>query len=543
LQGNKAYEKFIDFNNEPVVFSDTAIKINMWGIKQERILLMTTNHIFNFKKKTMKRKIAIEKIGAIITSLKNSKELVLHVPSEYDYRYQVNDRDVFVSLLKREFVKRRPNGHLRYYCVKGGLKEVTTTEKDAKYKISRLPGDEMREKDEEVYGPDYHQDDSGEASSPDGTFDKKFKDAEQRSLETAVDDTEDDGDADFDRNSVLVFAHKEEESKVTLKDFEVMGVIGRGTFGKVFLAKLKTTEVLYAIKSLRKDVLVEAGQIENVKLEKEILLACDHPFLAGMEYVFQSETRLYFVIEFLRGGELYKHFLKKRRFQEEEAKFYAAQICMAIGHLHKQNILHRDLKLENIMINGDGYVKVIDFGLAKIINNDDLAMSFCGTPEYLAPEMVKQEGHDRGVDWWSLGILIYEMTIGVTPFFSKSRLTLINNIKKEDVIFPDKKKYKIDYSDDFVDVVLKLLDKDKKKRLGSADDMDEILAHPYFKSIDLDSLLKKEIKPPYIPEFTGKEDMGSYIKLKTGSKDVSDTMIPSNKLKKIKKHESDFSNF
>ena len=163
---------------------------------------------------------------------------------------------------------------------------------------------------------------------------------------------------------------------MTLSDFEVKGVIGRGTFGKVFLARLKTTDTLFAIKSLRKDVLVEAGQIENVKLEKEILLACNHPFLAGMEYVFQNDTRLYFVIEFLRGGELYKHFLKKRRFEEDEAKFYATQIAMAIGHLHKQNILHRDLKLENIMINGDGYIKVIDFGLAKIINDDSLAMSF-----------------------------------------------------------------------------------------------------------------------------------------------------------------------
>lgn len=259
------------------------------------------------------------------------------------------------------------------------MKEVTTTEKDAKYKISRLPGDEVRILDEEISGPDYVHVETESEDHMDA-FAKKLMEVEARGDSTTLEDTDDDGDAgdeDFEsRNSVLVFSHKQEEEKVTLKDFEVMGVIGRGTFGKVFLAKLKTTEVLYAIKSLRKDVLVEAGQIENVKLEKEILLACDHPFLAGMEFVFQSDTRLYFVIEFLKGGELYKHFLKKRRFQEEEAKFYSTQIAMAIGHLHKQNILHRDLKLENIMINGDGYIKVIDFGLAKIINNDNLAMSF-----------------------------------------------------------------------------------------------------------------------------------------------------------------------
>lgn len=223
----------------------------------------------------MKRKIAIEKIGAIIISTKNSKELVLHVPSEYDYRYQINERELFIKLLKREFIKRRPNGHLRYYCVKGGLKEVTTTEKDAKYNISRLPGDDLRIMDEEVYGPDYQKDDSSTSieteSSP---FEKKFKQVEARPKDLNLEETDDDTDQDFDsRNSVLVFSHKQEEEKVTLADFEIMGVIGRGTFGKVFLAKLKTTEVLYAIKSLRKDVLIEAGQIENVKLEKEILLA------------------------------------------------------------------------------------------------------------------------------------------------------------------------------------------------------------------------------------------------------------------------------
>ena len=143
------------------------------------------------------------------------------------------------------------------------------------------------------------------------------------------------------------------------------------------------------------------------------------------------------------------------------------------------------------MLNGDGYIKVIDFGLAKILDNNSQAMSFCGTPEYLAPEMVKQEGHDKSVDWWSLGILIYEMTIGVTPFFSKSRMSLINNIKKEEVIFPDKRKYKIEYSDEFVDVVKLLLSKDKSTRLGSEGDIDEIMPHPYFAEINRAELESK----------------------------------------------------
>jgi hypothetical protein len=201
------------------------------------------------------------------------------------------------------------------------LKEFTTTEKDMKYKISRCPEDDFRIRDSEVQGTEYLDETSTE-SNEENIFDlssPKIKHNEN------IENDEDDEDNDFDvRDTILMFSVKTDQGGVTLDDFDIKGVIGRGTFGKVFLAELKSTKKLYAIKSLRKDILVEAGQIENVKLEKDILMACDHPFLAGMEFVFQNDLRLYFVIEFLSGGELYKHFLKKRRFCEEDAKFYTS---------------------------------------------------------------------------------------------------------------------------------------------------------------------------------------------------------------------------
>ena len=157
-------------------------------------------------------------------------------------------------------------------------------------------------------------------------------------------------------------------------------------------------------------------------LEKDILFAADHPFLVGMDFLFQSETRLYFVMPFIRGGELYKVFLKQKRLPEPVVKFYAAQIIVAVGELHKKGIMHRDLKLENILVDEKGYIKIIDYGLAKILEKDGkLAQSYCGTPEYLSPEMVSQSGHDFTVDWWAVGVLIYEMLIGVTPFFNRNR--------------------------------------------------------------------------------------------------------------------------
>mmetsp|Transcript_115382 Transcript_115382/g.160155 ORF Transcript_115382/g.160155 Transcript_115382/m.160155 type:complete len:192 (+) Transcript_115382:986-1561(+) len=187
---------------------------------------------------------------------------------------------------------------------------------------------------------------------------------------------------------------------------------------------------------------------------------------------------------FVRGGELYKVFKSKKRLPEPVVKFYAAQIALAIGYLHQKGIMHRDLKLENILVDETGYLKIIDYGLAKVLESSQVSKTFCGTPEYLAPEMVSHQGHDFSVDWWALGILIYEMLIGVTPFYNKERKLLLLKIRQSRVVFPDKHKYKIDYSDDFVDIVLKLLDKDRKKRLGSSNDIDEIMSHPFFADID-----------------------------------------------------------
>jgi len=236
-----------------------------------------------------------------------------------------------------------------------------------------------------------------------------------------------------------------------------------------------------------------------------------------MDYLFQSDTRIYFVMPFINGGELYKIQQEFKRFPEETVKFYGAQIIIAIGKLHEKGIMHRDLKLENIMVDETGYIKIIDYGLAKILQDGAVAQSYCGTPEYLAPEMINSSGHDLSVDWWAVGILLYEMLIGVTPFFNRNRNVLMSKIKHSKIVFPDRNTYKIAYSDELVDLISKLLKKDKTKRLGSANDAAEILEHPFFADLNIDDLETMNLEPPFYPN---KGDAGvnaSYFNVKKGN--------------------------
>ena len=236
-------------------------------------------------------------------------------------------------------------------------------------------------------------------------------------------------------------------------------------------------------------------------------------------------------------------FTSKKRFSEDTVIFYTAQMAIAIGYLHAKGIVHRDLKLENILVDQDGYIKIIDYGLAKMLSDDQEATSFCGTPEYLAPEMVNQSGHDKSVDWWALGVLAYEMLIGVTPFFNKNKNMLLMKIKNSKVIFPDRKKYKIDYSDTIMDLISRLLDKDKSKRLGSKDDYKEILSHPVFKNLDLSKLQERALVPPFKPQINNSDDLEKYFNVNSSKAAMVDTFIPSENRKVVVQNQDVFADF
>lgn len=317
-------------------------------------------------------------------------------------------------------------------------------------------------------------------------------------------------------------------------------MIGKGTFGKVYLVEHATTRKLYAMKCIRKDIILENEQMENIQLEKDILRQIDHPFLVNMEYVFQNDYRIYFLMKFVKGGELFRHLVEVRNFPENQSKFFAAQVALALAHLHSKGIIYRDLKPENVLVGEDGYLLVADFGLAKFVQQGELANSFCGTAEYLAPEMLIGNGHDFTVDWWALGILIFEMIVGIPPFFHRNKHRMYYLIRESPVSFPDPVRHRIEVSPQAQDLITKLLHKDRQNRLG-ANGVDEILAHPWFADLNLDALVAKQLTPPYVPQT--KDDLAYFDKNLVAQTEVNDTILSASQRAVINKDKNAFAGF
>mmetsp|Transcript_15409 Transcript_15409/g.22369 ORF Transcript_15409/g.22369 Transcript_15409/m.22369 type:complete len:344 (+) Transcript_15409:37-1068(+) len=285
------------------------------------------------------------------------------------------------------------------------------------------------------------------------------------------------------------------DRSVSIDDFTLLSVIGKGSYGKVLLVRKNNTGELLAMKMLRKDYIARRNQIEHTRTERSVLEKVHHPYIVRLKYAFQNSKKLYFVLEYCPGGELFFHLSRSQRFDEPRAKFYAACMILALEHLHKLNIVYRDLKPENILIDDTGFAKITDFGLSKenIIDNTG-ANSFCGTPEYLAPEILQKRGHGKAVDWWALAALIYEMLTGLPPFYTRDREKLFQSIIHGEANYPSY------LSEQVKDLLSKLFAKDPASRLGSGPtDAQEIKQHPWFADIDWDRMLRKEVPPPFIP--------------------------------------------
>ncbi|XP_051919440.1 ribosomal protein S6 kinase alpha-2 [Hippocampus zosterae] len=297
---------------------------------------------------------------------------------------------------------------------------------------------------------------------------------------------------------------KEGFEKADPSQFQLLKVLGQGSYGKVFLVrKIRGVDrgQLYAMKVLKKATLKVRDRVRS-KMERDILAEVNHPFIVKLHYAFQTEGKLYLILDFLRGGDLFTRLSKEVMFTEEDVKFYLAELALALDHLHSLGIIYRDLKPENILLDEEGHIKITDFGLSKeAIDHDKRAYSFCGTIEYMAPEVVNRRGHTQSADWWSFGVLMFEMLTGSLPFQGKDRKETMALILKAKLGMPQF------LSPEVQSLLRALFKRNPANRLGAGPDgVDEIKSHCFFASINWNKLYRKEIRPPFKPTVGRPED-------------------------------------
>uniref|UniRef100_A0AAR2JS81 protein kinase C n=1 Tax=Pygocentrus nattereri TaxID=42514 RepID=A0AAR2JS81_PYGNA len=301
---------------------------------------------------------------------------------------------------------------------------------------------------------------------------------------------------------------EEPEVQFSLKDFKCVAVLGRGHFGKVLLAEYKSTGEMFAIKALKKGDIVARDEVDSLMCEKRIFETVNsvrHPFLVNLFACFQTKEHVCFVMEYAAGGDLMMH-IHADVFSEPRAVFYAACVVLGLQFLHEHKIVYRDLKLDNLLLDTEGYVKIADFGLCKEgMGFRDRTSTFCGTPEFLAPEVLTETSYTRAVDWWGLGVLIFEMLVGESPFPGDDEEEVFDSIVNDEVRYPRF------LSTEAISIMRRLLRRNPERRLGAGErDAEEVKKHPFFRNVDWGALLAKKIQPPFVPTIKGREDVSNF---------------------------------
>ncbi|KAI8325885.1 AGC/AKT protein kinase [Martensiomyces pterosporus] len=312
--------------------------------------------------------------------------------------------------------------------------------------------------------------------------------------------------------------NKKDATPLSIDQFDLLKVIGKGSFGKVMQVRKLDTGRIYAMKILSKSKIVMRSEVAHTLAERNVLAKINHPFIVPLKFSFQTPEKLYLVLAFINGGELFHHLQREGRFDQHRSRFYAAELLSALDCLHSYNVIYRDLKPENILLDYSGHIALCDFGLCKLnMSDNETTNTFCGTPEYLAPELLQGRGYTKTVDWWTFGVLLYEMMTGLPPFYDENVNEMYRRILEDELVFPD------DMGNRAKSLLRGLLQRDPRRRLGN-NGAAEIKDQPFFAEINWDCLVGKQYEPPFKPsvasavdtsnfdeEFTAEPPQDSYI--------------------------------
>ncbi|CCE64083.1 hypothetical protein TPHA_0G02480 [Tetrapisispora phaffii CBS 4417] len=321
-------------------------------------------------------------------------------------------------------------------------------------------------------------------------------------------------DDDMGKLNITIDYKPTKYKKLSIDDFDLLKVIGKGSFGKVMQVRKKDTQKIYALKAIKKAYIISKSEVTHTLAEKTVLSRIICPFIVPLKFSFQSPEKLYLVLAFINGGELFYHLQKEGRFDLSRSRFYTAELLCALETLHKYSIIYRDLKPENILLDYQGHIALCDFGLSKLNMKDkDKTDTFCGTPEYLAPELLLGQGYTNVVDWWTLGVLLYEMLTGLPPYYDEDVPKMYKKILKEPLRFPE------GFDSDAKSLLIGLLSRDPKRRLGY-NSPDEIKNHPFFNNLSWNRLWLKAYIPPFKPSVSSLIDTSNFDQEFTKEKPV-----------------------
>lgn len=457
------------FSSERILLSAAVIHFSSTEIKSPMTLILTSKQMLLISKDAIAREIKLLEIDALTLS-EISSEFVVHVLDDEDERLSCfkNRKEIVQMIL----------------CLRSSSKKQAELESPFLYIYF------VKDVNLDLYTTTYEDLEEGRLLRPANTFKKEMDSGLYLEYE---EQKEKNRKSHRELTKVL---YTETKKNISVEDFELIHTLGQGAHGKVLLCEKKGGKgELYAMKILKKQHIIEAKQLEHTMAENLILCHVNHPFLVSLKYAFQTEHKIYFVMEFMKGGELFQHLKRVSRFTEEQTKFITACLVLALGQLHNKDYIYRDLKPENVLLDEKGFAKLSDFGLAKSLKVEDVATTFCGTPEYLAPEVILDKGCNRPADWWSLGILVYELIFGIPPFYSEN----VQKMYKNTIMNPLKFKKDTVCSDEAKDFISGLLAKQPEKRLGSIADSLEVMNHPWLRDFDWFNLIEKKLKPPFNP--------------------------------------------
>ena len=466
--------------HEQIYYSDKIIKIRqgLFSSNQERTIIITDEAIYNLKGKEKKRRIEIKNLSGITIS-RISEQFVIHGKNEeYDYLYSSPNRLKIIEVLQIVFESINQN-------------ELLFSIQNEKDLTKYVVGKSERKKSPNLYKVDSKQ------------------------LMSIREFIESGGSMNINThaNSLLLEEEFKKENYYkdeSLSNFDIKSVIGKGKASTIYLAIYQGEKV--ALKIFDKLYLYKNDLVEGIILEKKILSSfTDKKFLCHIKFYFSTKTKIVFVLPFFQGGDLFNMLLTTKKFDFSTVGFYATQIAHMISFLHSKNIAYRDLKLENLMVNENGYLTLIDFGSCKIIEDqNELESSFVGTADYMAPEIVNGEGHNLMADWWSFGIIIYELLYGVPPFHDDKIERCFDLITTSNIRFPSKVKL----SPSAKDIILKLLKKKPSERLGKGE-FDQVIAHPFFESITANNVIIQKTTAPIKPTINESNILHNFDKIYT----------------------------